>query len=96
MIKKIFLFFVIIVLIAFASIPGAKAQCPMCKAAIESNKMGSDGKSYAGKGINNGILYLLTMPYVLIGTLWFLWYKQSKKKSGLLFDNKKITTDLVR
>lgn len=96
MFKKIFLFSAIIVLVTFASIHEVKAQCPMCKAAIESNKMGSDGKSYAGKGINNGILYLLAMPYVLIGTLWFLRYKQSKKISVQHYSNKKIITDLIR
>ena len=51
------------------------AQCPMCKIAAESNL--ENGGS-AGKGLNTGILYMLTMPYVIIGILAFVWYRNRK------------------
>ncbi len=46
----------------------ASAQCPMCKTSLEANR--KDGsKQRIGDGINNGILYLLAMPFVMIGTV---------------------------
>ena len=55
MLKKIkylgFLFFLLISQLA-------DAQCAMCKAVVES------GDSDMAEGINNGILYLMAMPYL--------------------------------
>lgn len=66
--------------IALTSISyNASAQCPMCKAAVESSIKG--GQSNAGKGLNNGILYLLAAPYLLVGALGFLWYRNYRNKS---------------
>lgn len=52
------------------------AQCPMCKMAAEANM--KDG-GLAGQGLNNGILYLLVIPYLLAGTLIYL-YRRSRKQ----------------
>jgi len=60
--------------------PSAIAQCPMCKISAESN-LKSGGT--AGSGLNTGILYMLSMPYILVGTLGILWYKNRKKDSEL-------------
>lgn len=46
------------------------AQCPMCKAAAESNL--KEGGS-AAAGLNTGILYLFFSPFILIGSLILLW-----------------------
>jgi hypothetical protein len=54
------------------------AQCPMCKIAAESN-LENGGTS--GKGLNSGILYMLLMPYLLVGIIGFIWYKNRKKDS---------------
>lgn len=35
----------------------------------------------AGRGLNNGILYMLAMPYLIIGTIGFIWWK-NRRKSG--------------
>jgi hypothetical protein len=32
-----------------------------------------------GKGLNTGILYMLATPYLLIGTLGYLWWRNKKK-----------------
>jgi hypothetical protein len=53
----------------------AEAQCPMCRISAESNlKNGGT----AGKGLNKGILYLFFTPYLVIGTLGFLWWRNNK------------------
>ena len=59
------------------------AQCPMCKIAAESNleNGGTDGT-----GLNKGILYMLLMPYILVGVIGFVWYKNRKKESIQKFD----------
>lgn len=51
------------------------AQCPMCKLSAESNLR--DGGS-AGKGLNAGILYMFALPYLLVGTLGYLWNRNRK------------------
>lgn len=45
------------------------AQCAMCRAVLESE----DGLSTA-KGVNDGIVYLMVIPYLLVGGLGFAIY----------------------
>jgi len=52
------------------------AQCPMCRATAESN-LANGGTE--GQGLNNGILYLLGMPYLLIGTVAYLWWRNRQQ-----------------
>ena len=33
-----------------------------------------------GKGLNDGIVYLLAIPYILIAGIGILWYKNYRKK----------------
>jgi|TARA_B110000444_G_C18334061_1_gene364226 hypothetical protein len=56
------------------------AQCAMCKAVVEANL--KEGGS-AGAGLNEGILYLMAMPYVaiLIFGLFYFIQKKSQKQS---------------
>ena len=68
------------------------AQCAMCRSTLENNY--SSGNPGIGAGINTGILYLLSMPYlaaIIIGGLagWLaidspsgLVYKQMFWSSG--------------
>ncbi|HRG43134.1 MAG: hypothetical protein LCH44_04355 [Bacteroidetes bacterium] len=53
------------------------AQCPMCRMAAESNL--KNGGS-AGKGLNAGILYMLVVPYLVVGTIGFIWWKNHKRQ----------------
>ncbi|WP_422350218.1 hypothetical protein [Flagellimonas sp.] len=48
-----------------------EAQCAMCRAVVESD---ADGKT--AEGINNGIVYLMAIPYILIGGLFYFVYKK--------------------
>lgn len=75
--KKLFKVLAVIVLILFISNP-SWAQCAMCRATVDSNL--SEGRGVIGTGINFGILYLLLTPYILVGTLVFLWYRNGKKE----------------
>ncbi|MFS4483920.1 hypothetical protein ACKGJY_12945 [Hyunsoonleella sp. 2307UL5-6] len=52
------------------------AQCAMCRAVLESEA----GQSTA-EGINNGIVYLMAIPYILVGGLgYFIYYRFFKLK----------------
>jgi hypothetical protein len=51
------------------------AQCAMCRAAIES-----EGNTAKAKGINDGIVYLMVIPYILVGLVCFAVYKMYQKK----------------
>ncbi|HHB80077.1 MAG TPA: hypothetical protein ENK85_12670 [Saprospiraceae bacterium] len=55
------------------------AQCPMCKIAAESN-MENGGES--GNGLNTGILYMFAAPYLIVGFIAFMWWRNKKN-----FDN---------
>lgn len=54
------------------------AQCAMCRATVESNL--SEGRGTIGTGLNFGILYLLVIPYLLVGALIYLWFKTGKRE----------------
>jgi len=50
------------------------SQCAMCRAVLES----SENDSMA-EGINNGIMYLAFLPYLLVFVMIFFVYKKFKK-----------------
>jgi len=52
------------------------AQCAMCRAAL--NGEGNQDKATA---INDGIVYLMVIPYVLVAALGYYIYRMKKKKS---------------
>lgn len=54
------------------------AQCPMCRMTAESNL--ADGGT-AGKGLNVGILFMLSIPYLLVGSLGYVWWRHNRKAS---------------
>jgi hypothetical protein len=53
----------------------AIAQCSMCRAVLESEVDQS-----AAKGINDGILYLMIFPYLLIGGIGYFIYRMIRNK----------------
>lgn len=55
------------------------AQCPMCKTALKSNQTGAK-RVMVGNGINNGILFLMAMPYLMVGAAGFAWYRYQKNR----------------
>lgn len=73
--NRILIFFFVLVLLLVA-LPEVSAQCPMCRMSAESNLQ--NGGS-AGKGLNNGILYMLATPYLLIGLIGYMWWRNRKQ-----------------
>lgn len=69
--KKILISTILMLIPFFAS-----AQCSMCRAVLESQ-----GSREAAEGINNGILYLMVIPYLLIAGIGFFIYRSRKKAS---------------
>jgi prolipoprotein diacylglyceryltransferase len=51
------------------------AQCAMCKATVEN----AENSDTFASGLNAGILYLMSIPYILFGVIAFMWYRNSKK-----------------
>jgi hypothetical protein len=52
------------------------AQCAMCRAALTGGE--NTAKAAA---VNDGIVYLMVIPYVLVGALGYYIYLMKKKKS---------------
>jgi len=63
--------------LSLATVPDLQAQCPMCRMSAESNLKngGTDGK-----GLNNGILYMLATPYMIVGVIGFIWWRNRRKE----------------
>ncbi len=59
----------------------SEAMCPLCKARVESSL---DNKE--AKGLNAGILYLLVMPYILVGGIGYWWYVTYRKDKGIAME----------
>ena len=70
----------IFLVLVFLMIPSMEsfAQCPMCRAAAETN-LAQGGTE--GKGLNKGILYMLSLPYLLVATIGYFWWKNKKEES---------------
>ena len=57
---------------------GTYAQCAMCRAVLESG----DNNAVA-EGINNGIVYLMAIPYILVaGVFYFVYRKMRTSKAA--------------
>jgi hypothetical protein len=54
------------------------AQCAMCRAVLENE----EGQATA-KGINNGIIYLMSIPYILVfGVGVIIYFKFFREKKS--------------
>lgn len=54
----------------FIGIYSSYSQCAMCRAALESEESGVQAKA-----INDGIVYLMIIPYVLVAAAAYAIYK---------------------
>ena len=68
---NIFLFFCFVLISQ-----NANAQCAMCKAVVKAN-LESGGS--IGAGLNDGILYLMAMPYISMIFVGLIWYNLKKE-----------------
>ena len=79
--NKILLFITFTLLLVSVDI---NAQCAMCKAVVETNLETGDTK---GLGLNNGILYLMAIPYIAALVFGIIYYLQNKKSNHSLLNN---------
>lgn len=70
----------LVIIILLALTPDLMAQCAMCRGTVESTV--SDGRSVIASELNFGILYLLVIPYLVVATIGYLWYRNSKQEHG--------------
>jgi hypothetical protein len=68
--KKSFITFFVLL-----NIFSGSAQCAMCRAALES-----EGDSAKAEAINNGIVYLMAFPYIMVAIVFYVVYKMKFKK----------------
>lgn len=63
--------------IAFCLLPLASfAQCAMCRASLES-----EGNKTKVEAVNDGIVLLMAVPYIIAGLLGFAIYRMYIKKN---------------
>jgi hypothetical protein len=52
-----------------------EAQCAMCRASLES-----EGNAVKAEAVNDGIVYLMIIPYVLVALIGYAVYRMYQKK----------------
>ena len=75
--KRLVILFFVCFAFAKADIQAATTtttQCAMCRAVLESEEDAS-----TAKGVNNGIKYLMVIPYLLVGGVFYAIYRSRKK-----------------
>ena len=65
--KRKILFF----LFSFLFFIRASAQCAMCRAVLES-----EDTQNTAEGVNDGILFLMAVPYILVASLGYFVYRK--------------------
>ena len=55
----------------------SNAQCAMCRAAIES-----EGNGVKATAINDGIVYLMVIPYLLVGAIGYAIFRMYKNRKA--------------
>ncbi|MFE3846485.1 hypothetical protein ACFX5D_00685 [Flavobacterium sp. LB3P45] len=70
--KKVVLFFL---LVSFLFPINSQAQCAMCRAALNS-----EGNKTKAAAVNDGIVYLMVIPYLLVGGIGYAVYRMRKNK----------------
>ena len=55
----------------------ANAQCAMCRAALTS-----EGNTTKAAAINDGIVYLMAIPYILVAVIGYIVYRMKTKKKS--------------
>ncbi len=70
--------FILFLAFSFVSLASGLAQCAMCRATLETNVSNGSQEQLAST-LNFGIMYLFAAPYLLVATVGYIWYKQSRK-----------------
>lgn len=54
------------------------SQCAMCRASLES-----EGNKARVEAVNDGIVLLMAVPYIIVGLIGFAIYRMYFKKKGI-------------
>jgi len=78
--KKVFFAFALSLLLLgqLLTVTPAQAQCVMCKSQVEAAKAEND--DYDVAGLNKGIVYMMIVPYILMGAVGYFWYRRTHPK----------------
>ena len=69
-----------LLIIAYCLMPIASfSQCAMCRASLES-----EGNKTKVEAINDGIVFLMAVPYIIVAVIGFAIYRMYFKKSKVL------------
>ncbi len=72
---------------------GAYSQCAMCKAAAESDLQNNPNS--LAKGLNTGILFLMVIPYLIVGIIFrkdvALFFKNLRSKEKTAFSKERLS-----
>jgi hypothetical protein len=69
-------FYVFLLVFSISSL-SANAQCAMCRAALTS-----EGNATQAAAVNDGIVYLMVIPYILVAGIGYAIYRMKKNKSS--------------
>ncbi|MFV8268622.1 hypothetical protein ACNQGP_01650 [Flavobacterium sp. GT2N3] len=72
---KSYLFTLVLFLVLNLFSLTANAQCAMCRAALTSKE-----NTTKAAAVNDGIVYLMVIPYLLVAGIGFAIYRMKKKK----------------
>jgi hypothetical protein len=78
--KKLGYLLLMVLGLAVGSLSSAQAQCAMCSISAEQ---GTKNGNTQTKGINDGVLFLLAAPFVLIAGVGGLWYFRYHKDQSI-------------
>ena len=59
------------------------AQCPMCRLSAETNL---ENGGTEGRGLNRGILYMLSLPYLLVAGIGYVWWRNRNQYSDHILE----------
>ena len=72
-VNRLFVFFCFLFSIFYSL--SSNAQCAMCRAALAG-----EGNVAKAQAVNNGIVYLMVIPYLLVAGVFYAVYKMKKNK----------------
>jgi hypothetical protein len=64
----------VLILVFCFNVTDLFSQCAMCRAVLETQEDQS-----ISAGLNDGIMYLMAIPYILVAVMGFILYKKFKK-----------------
>ena len=68
-------FWVVFFCVSFYPSP-VQSQCAMCRAAL-----GGEANKVQAEAVNDGIVYLMVVPYILVAAVAYAIYRMRKNKS---------------